>query len=81
MPADAPLLLGPGGGGRAEAMAAGWAVVAADAPLAVPIGRIAWRAHAAGRSGPPHALAPLYVRRPDAEVERDRRLGVGGPSR
>ena len=39
-------------------------------------GRIGRRAHLAGHSGPPHALTPLYVRRPDAEVERDRRLGV-----
>ena len=41
-----------------------------------PVGRIGRRAHLAGHSGPPHALTPLYVRRPDAEVERDRRLGV-----
>ena len=80
VPAGAPLLLGPGARGREQAIAAGRLVVAAEAPLAVPVGRIAWRAHAAGRSGPPHALAPLYVRRPDAEVERDRRLGVGVPS-
>jgi tRNA threonylcarbamoyladenosine biosynthesis protein TsaB len=81
LPADAPLLLGPGGPGRRDAVASGRLVVAGEAPLAVPVARIAWRAHAAGLSGPPHALAPLYVRRPDAEVERDRRLGVGAPSR
>ena len=52
-------------------------IVAAEAPLAVAVGRIGRRAHLAGQSGPPHALTPLYVRRPDAEVERDRRLGVG----
>ena len=26
-----------------------------------------------GAAGPPHALVPFYVRRPDAEIERDRR--------
>ena len=30
-------------------------------------------ARAAGTAGPPHALQPLYVRRPDAELERERR--------
>jgi tRNA A37 threonylcarbamoyladenosine modification protein TsaB len=28
---------------------------------------------ARGEAGPPHALQPLYVRRPDAELERQRR--------
>jgi tRNA threonylcarbamoyladenosine biosynthesis protein TsaB len=74
---DAPVLLGPGAPGRAAAEATGRLVIAADDPLAVPIGRIGWLVHQAGGSGAPHALAPLYVRRPDAEVERDRRLGRG----
>jgi tRNA threonylcarbamoyladenosine biosynthesis protein TsaB len=74
---DAPVLLGPGAPGRDAAAAAGRVVVAADQPLAVPVGRIGRLVHHAGGSGPPHALAPLYVRRPDAEVERDRRLGRG----
>jgi hypothetical protein len=26
-----------------------------------------------GEAGPPHALEPIYVRRPDAEIERDNR--------
>jgi len=39
--------------------------------LAVPIARIA--AAAPGRAVPPHAVAPIYVRRPDAELARDRR--------
>jgi hypothetical protein len=51
--------------------------VVADLPLAGAVGRIAGRLHAAGRTGPPHALAPIYVRRPDAEVERDRRRAAG----
>ena len=25
-----------------------------------------------GQAGPPHALTPIYVRRPDAEIERER---------
>jgi tRNA threonylcarbamoyladenosine biosynthesis protein TsaB len=40
------------------------------APSLAWIGR---RMAAAGAAGPPHALQPLYVRRPDAELERDRR--------
>jgi tRNA threonylcarbamoyladenosine biosynthesis protein TsaB len=76
VPQHAPLLLGPAARGRDEASAAGHPIVAAEAPLAVAVGRIGRLAHLAGQSGPPHALTPLYVRRPDAEVERDRRLGV-----
>lgn len=30
-----------------------------------------------GEAGPPHTLQPLYVRRPDAELERDRQLARG----
>lgn len=77
VPADAPVLLGPGAPGREAAGAAGRIVIAVEQPLAVPVGRIGRLVHLAGGSGPPHALAPLYVRRPDAEVERDRRLGAG----
>jgi tRNA threonylcarbamoyladenosine biosynthesis protein TsaB len=44
-----------------------------DAPLlAGALGRLGRRAHLAGRSGPPHTLQPLYVRRPDVEVTRER---------
>jgi tRNA threonylcarbamoyladenosine biosynthesis protein TsaB len=43
-----------------------------DVPrLAVPIARIA--AADPGRALAPHAIAPVYVRRPDAELARDRR--------
>ncbi len=35
-----------------------------------------------GEAGPPHALEPIYVRRPDAEIERDsRRPPKAGPER
>jgi tRNA threonylcarbamoyladenosine biosynthesis protein TsaB len=53
-------------------------LVRADAalpPLAPCIARLARRAAARGEAGPPHQLQPLYVRRPDAEIERDRRAG------
>jgi len=47
------------------------------APPAPPLaGTIARRAAAAARAGhrpPPHAIRPLYVRRPDAELARDAR--------
>jgi tRNA threonylcarbamoyladenosine biosynthesis protein TsaB len=39
------------------------------APSLVRLGR---RRAAAGEAGPPHALQPLYVRRPDAELDRER---------
>ena len=44
---------------------------AAPAPLAPQIAILAQR----GGAGPPHALEPIYVRRPDAEIERERRQG------
>jgi tRNA threonylcarbamoyladenosine biosynthesis protein TsaB len=47
------------------------AVVAPSGALAATAGRLAYDAHAAGRSGPPHALHPLYLRRPDAELARE----------
>jgi tRNA threonylcarbamoyladenosine biosynthesis protein TsaB len=51
------------------------AIVAADAPpLAAAIGRIA--ARRAGQAVVPHAIVPIYVRRPDAEIARDRRAGT-----
>ena len=54
---------------------------AADIPAAVPplagaIGRIA--AREAVRAVAPHAIVPLYVRRSDAELARDRRQQGGG---
>jgi tRNA threonylcarbamoyladenosine biosynthesis protein TsaB len=42
--------------------------------LAPALGRIGRARAARGEAGPPHALQPLYVRRPDAELERQRRL-------
>jgi tRNA threonylcarbamoyladenosine biosynthesis protein TsaB len=43
------------------------------APLAPHIAAIAHRRSLSGDGGPPHSLEPIYVRRPDAEIERDRR--------
>jgi len=40
-------------------------------PLAPQIAQLARRLSAQGKAGPPHALIPIYVRRPDAEIERD----------
>lgn len=42
-------------------------------PLAPQIAMLGRQAAEMGRAGAPHALTPLYVRRPDAEIERDRR--------
>jgi hypothetical protein len=49
-------------------------VAAAVPPLAGAIGRIA--ARRAGEAVVPHAIVPIYVRRPDAELARDRRSGA-----
>jgi tRNA threonylcarbamoyladenosine biosynthesis protein TsaB len=64
---------GDGAARYGEALrAAGGHVV--PTPLLAPfIGRIGRVRAAAGLAGPPHAIAPLYVRRPDAELDRDRR--------
>lgn len=42
-------------------------------PLAAAMAQLGAQASAAGLAGPPHALVPLYVRRPDAEIARDRK--------
>ncbi len=42
-------------------------------PVAPQIAMLARRAAERGDAGPPHALEPIYVRKPDAEIERDRR--------
>jgi tRNA threonylcarbamoyladenosine biosynthesis protein TsaB len=55
---------------------AGWRL-APEAPIASAIARLA--AARAGQAGPPHALRPLYVRRPDAELARER-AGRAEPS-
>lgn len=43
------------------------------APLAPQIASIGHRRALQGQAGPPHTLEPIYVRRPDAEIERERR--------
>ena len=59
---------------RIRAIAGGGAVVSADTvPLAPTIGRIADAEP--GRAIVPHAIVPIYVRRPDAELARSRREG------
>lgn len=56
-----------------------WSVSADDPLLAPALAWIGRRLAAQGRATTPHALQPLYVRRPDAEIERDR-LVRGSPS-
>jgi tRNA threonylcarbamoyladenosine biosynthesis protein TsaB len=50
-----------------------WQVMDAPATLAPAVALIGRRLAARGEAGPPHALQPLYVRRPDAELEQMRR--------
>lgn len=51
----------------------GVAIVETWPPLAGAMIPLALDAAARGLAGPPHAIRPLYVRRPDAEIARDRR--------
>jgi tRNA threonylcarbamoyladenosine biosynthesis protein TsaB len=46
--------------------------------LAPAIARLARAASLSGRATHPHAIRPVYIRRPDAELARDRRAGLGG---
>jgi len=48
--------------------------------LAGVIAELAEAAASRGLAGPPHALRPLYVRRPDAELARDRTHTAPTPS-
>jgi tRNA threonylcarbamoyladenosine biosynthesis protein TsaB len=56
---------------------AGWSpaspILEPPRSLAPALSAIGRRLAADGHAGPPHALQPLYVRRPDAELERLRR--------
>lgn len=45
----------------------------APSPLAPQVAILGRRRALNGESGPPHKLEPIYVRRPDAEIERERR--------
>ena len=45
-------------------------------PIAAAVATLAGVAAAAGLAGPPHAIRPVYIRRPDAELVRDRHAGV-----
>jgi tRNA threonylcarbamoyladenosine biosynthesis protein TsaB len=74
--ADEPgVFIGDGATAFADAIGAAYpnARVAAHPTLAGAIGRVGAISAARGLAMDPAAVRPLYVRRPDAEVERDRR--------
>jgi len=48
------------------------AAVIEPPPMAPSVAILGWHRSRAGEAGPPHAIRPLYVRRPDAELARDR---------
>jgi tRNA threonylcarbamoyladenosine biosynthesis protein TsaB len=60
-----------------EAGTAATTLPATIPPLAPAIAALGARAASRGEVGPPHAIRPLYVRRPDAELARERRMGQG----
>jgi tRNA threonylcarbamoyladenosine biosynthesis protein TsaB len=56
--------------------------VASPVPgLAGVVAKLAEMAAARGLAGPPHAVRPLYVRRPDAELARERAQAATAPER
>lgn len=59
----------------ANHQAMGWEVLSVPPLLAGAIGRMAVARAERGATIDPASVHPLYVRRPDAEVERDKRLG------
>lgn len=68
----AGLVVGDGAVRYGSVLAESGREVAPPPDLAPWIGRLAIDAAARGLAGPPHALRPLYVRRPDAEIARNR---------
>jgi tRNA threonylcarbamoyladenosine biosynthesis protein TsaB len=65
-----------------EHAGAGTWVTRTPSALAPQIAMIGRRLASDGKAGPPHTLEPIYVRRPDAEIERDnRRRPKAGPER
>ena len=74
--ADEPdVFIGDGAAAFADTIGAAYpdARIVPHPALAGAIGRIGVAHAAAGGRSEPGAVRPLYVRRPDAEVERDRR--------
>ena len=73
LPLGAPVVASCQPGAAARAAAAGYRIEPPAVHLAAAVGRLAWRLHLSARTGPPDTLATEYVRRPDVEIERDRR--------
>lgn len=63
----------------AEASVPGVTILDPVSPLAPAIAAIAERRAALGQAVAPHAIRPVYVRRPDAELARDRRELAASP--
>ena len=72
------VFIGDGAAGFAATIGATYpdARILAHPPLAGAVGRIGVAHALTGRALQPAAVRPLYVRRPDAEVERERRQAV-----
>ena len=58
------------------AMGNGHWAIRVPGPLAPAIAELGAARARDGQAGPPHALTPIYVRRPDPEIERERKGGV-----
>jgi tRNA threonylcarbamoyladenosine biosynthesis protein TsaB len=55
-------------------------IAVTDVPRAALVAELGERAFARGLAGPPHALRPVYVRRSDAELARERAAAALGHS-
>jgi tRNA threonylcarbamoyladenosine biosynthesis protein TsaB len=76
MPSDAEVLFVGDGAARYRSQilrGARHQVISAPLALAPFLAQLGIAGARRGEAGPPHALQPLYVRRPDAELERQRR--------
>ncbi len=76
VPATTPVVAACREPARGVLEGAGYPTLAAPSEIATTVGRIAWRMSALGLTTPPHALMPEYVRRPDVEIDRDRRAAA-----
>ncbi len=76
VPAGMPVVGACQPAAREALQQAGHPLLPAPAQLAGIVGQVAWRMHALGLTGPPHGLMPEYVRRPDVEIDRERRAAA-----
>lgn len=73
------VIIGDGGVAYGGLLDSAVSVIAAP-PLAGAIGRMAFMRARSGQTGEPSAAQPLYIRRPDVEIERERKALIASPT-